>query len=270
MQKTQHSQDIISGNSHLTYPRGPRDLDDPQSPSSPSILWANVENQKHLWKTAQVWTRYTKTPEIKQCNSTTEEPTQITHTNNLTNSPRHATLTPGWSTPFLKKTLLGGVISQHTSSICKTVSITERERERRDEITEDSRKLVEIANRRETILDCADKEQTKNEEKNSQRKIRRMPNQLKQTNGKMRIYQTETWWQLKEAQRSREMRRDGEERERWRQEGKRSTETTKEPTFHVKIHSGESYLAVRAGLLEDSVMNERQNRSLKTYSMLMV
>lgn len=159
MQKTQHSQDIISGNSHLTYPRGPRDLDDPQSPSSPSILWAKVENQKHLWKTAQVSTRYTKTPEIKQCNSTTEEPTQITHTNNLTNSPRHATLTHSWSTPFLKKTLLGGVISQHTSSICKTVSITERER--RDEITEDSRKLVEIG---------------------SQRKIRRMPNQLKKTN----------------------------------------------------------------------------------------
>lgn len=105
------------------------------------------------------------------------------------------------------------------------------------------------------MLDCADKEQNKNEEKKRQRKIRRMPNQLKQTN-KLERRESIKWscWQKKDTEKWRVSKRG-----RQKQEGKWSTETPKEPTFHVETHSGESYLAVRAGLLEDSVMNERQN-----------
>jgi len=62
MGSTKNSQDVLSGISHLTYPQGPRDLDDPQSPSSPSILWARKKKTRDMFgKTAQVWTCYTKT-----------------------------------------------------------------------------------------------------------------------------------------------------------------------------------------------------------------
>lgn len=130
---TKNSQDVLSGNSHLTYLQGPRDLDDPQSPSSPSILWAGKRKIRDMFgKTAQVWTCYTKTLEITQ-KASVASIKELTHTNNLTNGLRHATLTPRWSTPFLKTTLLDGVISKHTSSTCKTLSITENKRERWDE-----------------------------------------------------------------------------------------------------------------------------------------
>jgi len=56
-----------------------------------------------------------------------------------------------------------------------------------------------------------------------------------------------------------------EKQEREREERKRSTETNEDPTFHLLTHSGESYLAVGAGLLEDSVMTgKRDNVIFKT------
>lgn len=61
------------------------------------------------------------------------------------------------------------------------------------------------------MLDCADKEQNKNEEKKRQRKIRRMPNQLKQTN-KLERRESIKWscWQKKETQRNGESVKEGD------------------------------------------------------------
>lgn len=55
------------------------------------------------------------------------------------------------------------------------------------------------------------------------------------------------------------MREEKQERETGKGR-KRSTESSEELTFHIITYSGESYLAVGAGLLEDSVMKGKRER----------